>query len=113
MENILVANDYGIKICDLGLADPLNYEIRYARGSPGYIAPEQFKNTFSGPKSDIFALGVMLYSLVMGKFPWKSTQPEKCEIFEAYKKNKSSLFMAKGDFNQRIGKYLSLKNLLY
>jgi serine/threonine protein kinase len=50
LENILVANDYSIKICDVGLSEPLNYVIKYPRGSPGYIAPEQFENkNFSGP----------------------------------------------------------------
>lgn len=67
-----------LKITDFGLtrvfrpkseADSIRTRLA---GSPLYMAPEQFQGEFS-PASDIYALGVMLYELLHGRFLYEGT----------------------------------------
>lgn len=78
LENILFTESNQIKICDFGLSntvkdtdDPLS---TYC-GSKSYAAPELFKGKpYNGRPVDIWALGIILYSLLFGRFPWRSTE---------------------------------------
>ncbi|MFN0182744.1 MAG: universal stress protein, partial [Aquabacterium sp.] len=47
-------------------------ELRKAVGSPVWIAPEQVVGVRGDPRSDIFAIGVMLYELATGELPFGS-----------------------------------------
>lgn len=41
-------------------------------GTPSYMAPEIVnKREYAGPPADIWALGVLLYALLCGNFPFK------------------------------------------
>jgi serine/threonine protein kinase len=40
-------------------------------GSPAYLAPEIFKRRFYSEKSDVYALGISLYELYIGKYPFE------------------------------------------
>lgn len=42
-------------------------------GTPLYIAPEMLNENSSGPHSDLWALGVIIYELMTGRSPWKGT----------------------------------------
>src|SRR6266567_6790334 len=75
-ENILVdANDH-IKLIDFGIAANVgSRRITFAKfspttGTPDYISPEQVKGKRGDARSDIYALGVMLYELLTGKVPF-------------------------------------------
>ncbi|OFV89316.1 MAG: hypothetical protein A3J75_01145 [Acidobacteria bacterium RBG_16_68_9] len=39
-------------------------------GTPGYLSPEQLTGSAATPLSDVYALGVILYELVTGEFPF-------------------------------------------
>jgi serine/threonine protein kinase len=56
---------YDIRIVDFGLSEFIDDpEQLYKRsGTPGYVAPEILKGKPHNEKSDIFALGVILYLL--------------------------------------------------
>lgn len=42
-------------------------------GTPSYMAPEIVgRREYLGPSADVWALGVILYSLLSGKFPFKA-----------------------------------------
>jgi len=63
-------------LLDFGLSyhghhpDLLAEEMRKAVGSPAWMAPEQVVGIRGDPRSDIFALGVMLYELATGELPF-------------------------------------------
>jgi len=67
-------------LLDFGLSyhghypDLLAEELRKAIGSPVWMAPEQVVGVRGDPRSDIFAVGVMLYELATGELPFGEPQ---------------------------------------
>lgn len=74
--NVLIKADGTAVLLDFGLSchahypDLLAEEMRQAVGSPAWIAPEQVVGVRGDPRSDIFAIGVMLYELATGELPF-------------------------------------------
>ncbi|WP_112308776.1 protein kinase domain-containing protein [Pseudogemmobacter bohemicus] len=68
----LVLIDYGLAR-HLDLPDLLGEEFAIPMGTFPYIAPEQYLHHRDDPRSDIFALGAMLYELATGKLPFGQT----------------------------------------
>jgi serine/threonine protein kinase len=76
-ENVLVTKDGDIKLADFGLARPPKVEgfenltrSNVVMGTPAYMAPEQHSGAVKADhRSDIFALGVMLYEMLTGQPP--------------------------------------------
>lgn len=80
-ENIMVdANDH-IKIIDFGIAGNAgSLRLTFAKisqimGSPDYISPEQVKGKRGDARSDLYALGAMLYEMLTGKVPFQGPNP--------------------------------------
>ena len=75
-DNVILKPNGIAVLIDFGLAHHAHYpdllaqEKRFAAGSAPYISPEQMLGTRSDPRSDIFALGVVLYEMVTGKLPF-------------------------------------------
>jgi len=75
-DNVILRPDGSAALVDFGLAhhtrfpDLLAEERRLAAGSAPYISPEQVFGERSDPRSDLFALGAVLYELVTGKLPF-------------------------------------------
>lgn len=61
--------DFGLS-CHAGFPDLHAEEMRKAVGSPAWIAPEQVVGVRGDPRSDIFAIGVMLYEMATGELPF-------------------------------------------
>lgn len=76
-ENIMVDVEDHIKLIDFGIAGQegarrLTFsKLSQLMGTPDYIAPEQVKGKRGDARSDIYALGVMLYEMVTGKTPFR------------------------------------------
>ena len=74
--NVLIQPDGSAVLLDFGLSchaqqpDLLAEELRRAVGSPAWMAPEQVVGVRGDPRSDLFAIGVMLYQLVTGELPF-------------------------------------------
>jgi protein-serine/threonine kinase len=75
-ENILFRADGTAVLVDFGLSrhdalpDLLAEEFRQPMGSWPYIAPEQLLFVRNDPRSDLFALGVVLYQFTTGELPF-------------------------------------------
>lgn len=76
--NVLIRPDGSAVLLDFGLSchahypDLLAEELRKAVGSPVWMAPEQVVGVRGDLRSDIFAIGVVLYELATGELPFGS-----------------------------------------
>jgi len=94
-ENVMVPPDGRLRVVDFGLAKAIDAsavdamtvtltagrsaahgealfasEAGAIRGTPLYMAPEQWLCTTVGPASDVWALGLMLYEMLAGRLPY-------------------------------------------
>jgi len=70
-ENILIMNDNTLKITDFGFCEKMNCVSSKIIGTEGYMPPEVLKNDNLIPEEiDVFSLGVILFLLVAGEFPF-------------------------------------------
>jgi nucleotide-binding universal stress UspA family protein/predicted Ser/Thr protein kinase len=78
--NLLLRPDGRVVLLDFGLSchahypDLLAEQLRKAVGSPTWMAPEQVVGVRGDPRSDIFALGVILYEMASGELPFGNPQ---------------------------------------
>jgi eukaryotic-like serine/threonine-protein kinase len=80
-ENVMVNSEDQIKLIDFGIAGHSgSRRLTFAKlsqtmGTPDYISPEQVKGKRGDARSDIYALGVMLYEMLTGKVPFTGSNP--------------------------------------
>jgi hypothetical protein len=78
-----------VRLIDFGLAKPLEEKQGVTRlaggcGTPGYMAPEQLQGRSVSPKTDLFALGCVLYRMATGTLPFARHKGETDSSFEAF-----------------------------
>ena len=75
-ENIMLDSEDRIKLIDFGIAAKTGARrLTFAKlsqtlGTPDYISPEQVKGKRGDARSDLYAVGVMLYEMLTGKVPF-------------------------------------------
>jgi serine/threonine protein kinase len=80
-ENIMVDDDDCTKLIDFGIAGKsgarqLTFgDLSQIMGTPDYISPEQVNGKPGDARSDIYALGVMLYEMLTGSTPFRGPNP--------------------------------------
>jgi eukaryotic-like serine/threonine-protein kinase len=80
-ENIMIDKNDNIKLIDFGIAGKegsrrLTFaKLSQVMGTPEYISPEQVKGKRGDGRSDIYALGVMLYEMLTGKAAFQGPNP--------------------------------------
>ncbi len=73
-ENILITSEGRAKIADFGIArmDQSNLTLPgRVLGSPAYMSPEQLNGEHTDARSDLFSLGVVLYTMLTGHRPFQ------------------------------------------
>ncbi|HEX8968000.1 MAG TPA: serine/threonine-protein kinase [Chloroflexota bacterium] len=79
-ENILVGPDGHITLTDFGIALRLASRrltfshLSNAVGTPDYMAPEQVRGQRGDPRTDIYAVGVLLFELLTGRVPYPAQE---------------------------------------
>lgn len=76
-----IPQDNGVKVLDFGLALALGKEDGRIRGTMAYMAPEWFSGKPTGPYSDLYSVGVMLYELTYGSLPFNVGDSQACLRF--------------------------------
>lgn len=77
-ENVLLADDGRIKIGDFGLARAATAQTAAGNallGTIAYLSPELVTRGVADARSDIYAVGIMLYEMLAGEQPFKGEQP--------------------------------------
>ena len=79
LENILIDSHGHIRISDFGFSRELSLEqnsnnnILTFCGTPAYVAPEIIKKEKYSFSADVWSFGVILYTLLYGKYPFESS----------------------------------------
>lgn len=77
-ENVLLADDGRIKLGDFGLARATTANTATGAallGTIAYLSPELVTRGAADSRSDIYAVGIMLYEMLTGEQPYKGDQP--------------------------------------
>jgi serine/threonine-protein kinase len=80
-QNIMVCNDGSIRIMDFGIAKSLKARrltfvgFSPTMGTPDYMAPEQVKGKRGDERTDLYALGAILYEMCTGQTPYEGETP--------------------------------------
>jgi serine/threonine protein phosphatase PrpC len=72
-DNVMLASDDSLRLLDLGVARLPGLEAapdEAIPGTPSYMAPELFEGHAGDARSDVYALGVTLYRLFSGHYPY-------------------------------------------
>lgn len=74
----MIDHNLNIRIIDFGFAiqAPKTKKLSIFCGTPQYIAPEIIKKgAYYGTRADCWSLGILLYVMLCGKFPFKGKDP--------------------------------------
>ena len=98
LENILLDENMTIKVIDFGfsITIPASKKLNIFCGTPSYMAPEIVNKTlYNGHATDVWALGILMYVLLHGNFPFKGIDDK--DLFRKISKGKF-------DMNENLSK---------
>jgi len=80
-ENVMIRSDGCLKLMDFGIAQIIDHEkltmTGQLLGSPAYMAPELISGKPIDARTDLFAVGIMLYQLATGALPFSGRNPHE------------------------------------
>ena len=80
-ENIMLDAEHNVKLLDFGIAAVAGArrltfgKFSPTMGTPDYISPEQVRGKRGDCRSDLYALGAMLYEMLTGQVPFPGDNP--------------------------------------
>ncbi|XP_069092810.1 serine/threonine-protein kinase Nek2-like [Pleurodeles waltl] len=110
--NIFLDSKHNVKLGDFGLARILHHDYSFAKtfvGTPYYMSPEQMSSELYNEKSDIWALGVVVYELCALSRPFSASN--FVALAEKIKEGKFSPIPNRfsTELHRVIGRMLNLK----
>ncbi len=99
-ENVLLADDGRIKIGDFGLARAASANTATGKallGTIAYLSPELVTRGIADTRSDIYAVGIMMFEMLTGEQPYKGEQPMQIAYQHA-----NDTVPAPSSFNARV-----------
>ncbi len=104
-ENIMIRSDGIVKLMDFGISHMVDLErltvTGQLLGSPAYMAPEHVEGRPLEYRTDVFAAGIVLYQLSVGRLPFEGKNPH-----EVLKRIADCKFIDPRQANPRIGNRL-------
>src|SRR5947209_4913421 len=74
--NLLLSDADVVKLADFGIARATDQssitQVGSVLGTAAYLSPEQARGEESGPRADIYSLGVVAYQLMSGRLPYEA-----------------------------------------
>ena len=86
-DNVILPDGGGLRLIDLGVARAPGLEefpVADIPGTPSYMAPELFRGATGDEASDLYALGVTVYRLFSGGYPYGEIEPFMTPRFGKY-----------------------------
>lgn len=103
-ENIVFQENGYMRLTDFGIARFYKHQnYKETSGTPGYMSPEVILRQNHGYESDFFALGVIIYELVVGRRPYTGTSRQEIRDQMVMKQARLQV--------EQIPKYFDLKIL--
>ncbi|RVU43603.1 serine/threonine protein kinase [Lujinxingia sediminis] len=78
--NVLVDEAGRVTLLDFGVASSQGLSVQaggVVRGTPVYLAPEQWRGEAPSPQSDLYSVGVMIYEALVGQRPYQADSVSK------------------------------------
>jgi serine/threonine protein kinase len=112
LENVLLdAQGSNVVLIDFGASTgPRAVGVR---GKPSYQAPEMHTGgEYDAFRADAFALGVLVFTLVVGDYPWQSTRHQLCSKFKFFTKKGMADYLSRRKVQRETGEIITLAELL-